>query len=461
MPELWNDKSVAQATSGKAQGSFSAQRVEIDSRKVQPGDLFVAICGEVHDGHKFIPDAKQKGAVACLVSKKPDVDIPYVLVKDTLEALTNMARKVRHETSATLVGITGSVGKTSSKEMMRLALNAHGRTYATQGNYNNHIGLPLCLANMPADTEYAVIEMGMNHAGEIAHLSNISQPHLALITAVEAVHIEFFDTEEGIADAKAEIFEGMAPGAHAVLNKDNKHFLRLARAAEAKQLAVTSVGTGAPCHLVERGEKIEVEIEGKKLSYRLPSLGHHMAYNSLLVLACIHALGLDVERSARALEHYREPKGRGGILSLRIADGCITLIDDSYNASPVSMRAAFSKTQEYWESHGKKGRKIAVLGDMLELGKDSRALHESLARDLGNFDLVFAAGEHMYYLYAALPPDKKAAHAREAVGLLPLIETALCPDDVLLVKGSNGSQMHRVTASLAEMFTVQEKKNAV
>lgn len=461
MHKLWDHQSVVRATGGKASGSWAASRVEIDSRKVQPGDLFVAIKGENHDGHDFIQAAKKSGAVACLVSKKPDIDMPYVLVDDTLKALVGMAKDVRERTRAVIVGITGSVGKTSSKEMMRLALSVHGKTYVTQGNFNNHIGLPLCLANMPHDTDYAVMEMGMNHASEISYLSHIARPNLALITTVDAVHMEFFASEEAIADAKAEIFDGMQPGAHAVLNKDNRHFLRLAKAAEAKGLKVTLAGTGAPCHIVGRDDDITAEFAGKKIRYHLPSLGQHMAHNSLLVLACVYALGLDVERSARALAQYQEPKGRGVVLSLPVSGGYVTVIDDSYNASPVSMRAAFVKTQEFWEKQGKKGRKIAVLGDMLELGKDSKSIHEALARDTGIFDLVFAAGELMYYLYAALPPEKKAAHARESIGLLPLIETAVQPGDVLLIKGSNGSKMHRVAASLTEMFNRSETTHAV
>lgn len=463
MPSLWDDIKTTGATDGKATGNWQASGVEIDSRRIKAGDVFVAIKGEQHDGHDFIEAAAKAGAVACVVSRAPKIKMPYVLVEDTLAALTAMAKDARARTGAAIIGITGSVGKTSSKEMLRLALAAHGSTFASSGNYNNHIGLPLCLANLPEDTKYAVLEMGMNHAGEIAHLSAIARPQVALITNVEAVHMEFFDSESAIADAKAEIFSGMVKGGAAVLNRDNKHFPRLAEAASKRGLKVLSCGTGeqADCRLLNRDKQITAQIYGEAITYTLPVLGAHMAQNSLMVLACVKALGLDVKKSAAALAAYQEPKGRGKVLPLTMDAGTVTVIDDSYNASPVSMRAAFAKTQEVWKNQGSKGRKIAVLGDMLELGKDSRALHEALAPDAVLFDLVFAAGELMYYLYAALPPEKKAAHAGEAVGLVPLLTAALKAGDVVLIKGSNGSRMHAVAAALKEMYPSPETLNVV
>ena len=462
MVELWNQDMALYATGGESFGSWKAQRVEIDSRKIQPGDLFVAICGENHDGHGFIEAAIQNGAVACIVSSAPDgIDIPYILVEDTLAALTLMAKASRNASDAILIGVTGSVGKTSSKEMLRLALSVHGKAYATSGNYNNHIGLPLCLANMPQDTDYAVIEMGMNHAGEIAHLSDIAKPDLALITIVGAVHIEFFKSEKEIADAKAEIFSGMEAGSQVVLNKDNKHFVRLSRVAEKNKLLVLAAGIGASCQIVKRdGQQIMAEFEGARITYHLLASGAHMAQNSLMVLACVHALGLGLQQSADALAAYKEPKGRGSVVQLPVDGGHVTLIDDSYNASPVSMRAAFAKTKEIAKNQGAT-RKIAVLGDMLELGDDSRAMHEALASELNAFDLVFAAGGLMYYLYALLLPEKKAAHAREAEGLLPLIRTAIKPGDVLLIKGSNGSGIHRIARQLIDMPQHSETPHAV
>lgn len=449
---LWNETMMQAATGGTTHGSWQAQRIEIDSRRIQPGDVFLAIKGENQDGHAYIQQARENGAVACIVSEAPKTDTPHLQVNDTLEALVALAKDARARTSATIVGITGSVGKTTTKEMLRLALSAHGNTYATSGNFNNHIGLPLSLANLPAEAKFAVIEMGMNHAGEISYLTNLAKPDIAAITNVEAVHIEFFESEEGIARAKAEIMEGLKPGAHIVLNRDNRHYPLLEKDARDRKLKIISVGSGkrADCQLVSVGEAIDTKIAGKNVHYSMQALGKHMAFSSLIALACVHGLGLDERPSADALENFREPEGRGRVSRCNVEGNYITLVDDSYNASPVSMRAAFAKTQDVWQQLGGHGRKIAVLGDMLELGEDSKIMHEQLAPDLAGFDLVFAAGEHMYALYAGLPPDIKASHAREAIGLLPLLTTALQAGDVVLVKGSHGSNMHAIAKSLSE-----------
>ncbi len=460
--KLWDNNTAAMATGGKAGGAWQASRVEIDSRRVKPGDLFVAIKGNNFDGHDFVSDALKKGAVAAMVSRSLTGIAPATLlvVGDTLEGLAALAKDARARSTAKFVGITGSAGKTSTKEMMKLALAAHGKPYATSGNFNNHIGMPLSLANLPEDTQYAVFEMGMNHAGEIAHLTKTVRPHVAIITNVEAVHMEFFTSVEAIADAKAEIFAGVEKNGAAVLNADNAQIERLAKAAQARGLNVLRCGKDAECRILSASGTITAEIASKKISYSLPVLGAHMAANSLLVLAAVHALGLDVQKSASALSAFEEPEGRGRIVNIRIGDKPVLLIDDSYNASPASMRAAFAKTQDVWAREGK-GRKVAALGDMLELGDNAKKMHEELAASLGGFDKIFTAGALMQHLHKVLPPAQQGGHVPTAKELLPILTQAAQAGDILLVKGSHGSKMYEIAQALRNPTAAKEKKHAV
>ncbi len=456
---LWDNNSAATATGGTTRGQWRASRVEIDSRRIQEGDLFVAIKGEHHDGHNFVADVLEKGAAAAMVHE-PMEEANILQVDDTMKALERLAHAARKCTHAKVVGVTGSVGKTGTKEMLRVALTAQGNTYATSGNYNNHIGLPLSMVNMPTDADYAVFEMGMNHAGEMSHLTSMARPDVAIITTIEAVHSEFFSSVEAIADAKAEIFESMREGSVAVLNHHNAHFARLEKAAKAKRLKVISVGRDAGCdvRLISAEHSIVADVAGKKITYHLPALGAHMVANSLMVLAAVHALGLDVQKSANALSAFEEPVGRGLVREV-VTDGkSITVIDDSYNASPASMRAAFAKTEELWLRGDKKGRKIAVLGDMLELGNDAAALHKKLADELTSFDMVFTAGKLMQHLHDALPAAKRGAHVATANALLPELQKSLKPQDIVLLKGSHGSHIYTVAGRL---LGTEDKKHAV
>lgn len=461
MSVLWDADSVALATGGVANGTFQAKRVVIDSRAVQPGDLFVAIKGERFDGHEFAEQALAKGAVAAIVSSpirgeagrgaqngatsqtSPPPNLPpngggtFVLVSDTQKALDGLGIYNRARSNAKIVGVTGSVGKTSAKEMLRVALAAHGETYATSGNYNNHIGTPLNLANMPVSAQFGVFEMGMNHAGEISHLTQMVRPQVAVITNIEAVHLEFFGTVDKIAEAKAEIFEGLEKGGVAVLNADQSYF------ADVKPRIIFGENNAADCRLLAyaptlSGCNIEANISGEKIAYTLAAIGKHFALSSLAVLAVVKALGLDVKKSAAALAAYCEPEGRGRVVKL----GDMLVVNDSYNASPASMRAAFAKTIEVWEAAGKKGRKVAVLGDMLELGLDGSALHAGLKDALAGFDAVYTAGPLMKHLHDALPQAARAGHAENAAALLKML--ALKPGDVVLIKGSHGSKMYEL-----------------
>ena len=460
MTILWTDKTAAAATHGKSQGTWEASRVEIDSRKIKPGDLFVALKGENFDGHSYIAEALAQGTVAAMVSRVPPgfEKVPLLVVADTLKGLEALAHAARKQTRAKIVGVTGSVGKTSAKEMLRLALAAHGKTYATGGNYNNHIGTPLNLANLPADTEFAVFEMGMNHAGEIAHLTQMVKPHIAAITNVEAVHMEFFRNIEAIADAKAEIFEAMTGESYGVLNRDNSQYGYLAKRAtghRVKHLVTFGAHEKSDCRLIDyranaEGCGISASIHGKHLTYTLKAVGRHWALASLLTLAVTHALGLDDEKTAKALAQFGELEGRGRIIRIPVEGGEALVIDDSYNASPAAMRAAFAKTQEVWEAAGGKGRKFAALGNMLELGPDSVALHTGLIPDIERyaFDGIFTAGELMKHLSDALPSSLRVGHAPEAMKLLPVLRKKLRAGDVLLIKGSHGSKMYELTAAL-------------
>ncbi|NBO18114.1 MAG: UDP-N-acetylmuramoyl-tripeptide--D-alanyl-D-alanine ligase [Proteobacteria bacterium] len=471
-PILWNEQTAAKATGGLAKGSWQATRVEIDSRKVQPGDLFVAIKGDVFDGHDFVKDALAKGAVAAVVSRTPEgvAAEKLLVVDDALRGLEDLGRQARQGSRAKIVGVTGSVGKTSTKEMLRMALSAHGKTYASSGNYNNHIGTPLNLANLPPDAQFAVFEMGMNHAGEISHLTKMVQPQVAAITTVEAVHIEFFDSIEGIADAKGEIFEGVPAGGTAVLNRDNAQYARqLKWVGEHKVANLLTFGAHekSDCRLVEYkpiagGCAVTASLMGREISYGMKAVGRHWAMTSLLVLCVSQALGLDAAKTATALSQFGELAGRGSLAVLKVKGGEATLIDDSYNASPAAMRAAFAKTREVWQALGGKGRKLAALGNMLELGADGPAMHSALAADLKEqgFDALFTAGELMQHLHKAVPEAMRAGHVAKAGELLPLIRSALKPGDVLLVKGSHGSKMYELAAALTQKND-EGKKHAV
>jgi UDP-N-acetylmuramoyl-tripeptide--D-alanyl-D-alanine ligase len=467
MTTLWTDSTAAAATSGKAQGSWQATRVVIDSRAVGAGDLFVAIKGDNFDGHDFVADALAKGAVAAMVSRVPAglENQPLLIVDDAFKGLEALGVAARKACRAKIVGVTGSVGKTSTKEMLKLALSAHGKTHATTGNLNNHIGTPLNLANLPADTDFAVFEMGMNHAGEISHLTKMVQPHVAAITTVEAVHIEFFESIEGIADAKSEIFEAMSGEGYGIVNRDNPHYGRVSKNAvnhNVKHIITFGSHEKSDCRLIDyrasaEGCTISASIHGKHLNYSLKAVGRHWALTSLLTLAATHALGLDDEKTAKALAQFGELDGRGSLVKIPVAGGEAIIIDDSYNASPAAMRAAFAKTQEVWEGQGRKGRKYAALGNMLELGQDAISLHTGLVPDIesNSFDAVFTAGDLMKHLHDTLPSGMRAGHVALAMQLLPLLEKKLKAGDVLLVKGSHGSKMYELAKALTDKASPQ------
>ncbi len=456
----WNADDLASALQvDVASKGWSAERFSIDSRTIQPGEIFIALQGEKMDGHHYVKAALDAGAEIAIVHHIVEgVDAQrQVLVDDTFDAMYELAAYHRARLDAKLVGVTGSVGKTGAKEALRLALATKGETYATSGNYNNHIGLPLCLINMPLSSKFGVFEMGMNHAGEISRLSVLLKPHLAMITTVESVHIEFFDSEEAIADAKAEIFHGMDKNGIAALPFDNPHFVRLKKAAEKHGLGrVISFGVNelAMCRLLDykaslEGAEVTATICGTPVSYRLGAMGRHWALTSVAVLAAAEALGANLPKAAEALASFREPKGRGRMTQVSWGDGEILLVDDSYNASPSSMAAACEKLAELKRALSGR-RTVAVLGDMLELGDLAPRMHAGLAKKLeeAKVDEVHTAGTLMAHLHKALPANMKGQHAADAPALTEELQSRLHAGDVVLVKGSHGSGMWKLAEAL-------------
>ena len=459
-PALWTAEEAGAATGGRNSASWRARGVCIDSRTIASEDLFVAIEGPTHDGHDFLAAAFDGGAAAGLVARTPSTlpaGAPVLVVDDTMDALNALARASRARSRARIAAITGSAGKTGTKEALRHVLARQAPTAASESSLNNHWGVPLSLARMPAAAAYGVFEVGMNHAGEISPLSRLLRPHVAVVTTVEAAHIEFFDSVEAIADAKAEIFDGIEAGGVAVLNRDNPHYHRLARAAAERGIEAI-VGFGAhdeaearlvDCDLEPESSRVTAIVAGTRLDYRIGVPGRHWVMNSLAVLAAAGALGADVEAAAAALAEIEPLAGRGRIHRLTAGAAGITLIDDSYNANPASVRAAIEQLARMVPGAG--GRRIAVLGTMLELGPAAPALHAALAVPLAEhgIDLVFTAGE-MRALGEALPAAMRGANAETGAELAPAVAAAVRAGDVVMVKGSNASRMGVVVDTLLQ-----------
>lgn len=458
---LWTRDEAVAASGGTCAADWQASGVSIDSRTLQPGELFVALAGPTHDGHDYVAKALAAGAAAALVHRRPEglaKDAPLLLVADTLEGLRRLGAAARARSTAICFAVTGSVGKTSTKEMLRHVLSAQAPAFAAAASFNNHWGVPLTLARLPVEARYAVFEMGMNHAGEIRPLTKLARPHVALVTQIAPAHIEYFpDGLAGIADAKAEIFEGLEPGGHAVINRDAPQAERLIARAQALGARVMTFGrhADATVRLLDLSlhatcSAIRAKVGRETLDYCLSLPGEHMAMNSLGVLAAVQAAGADTVKAAQAMASLKGLKGRGQRRQVPLGDGAVELIDDSYNANPVSMAAAFAVLGQAKPGSG--GRRIAVLGDMLELGAERDALHAGLAEPLlaSGVDLVFACGPAMAALVAVLPKAKVGAHAGDSAALAPRLLAALRPGDVVLVKGSLGSRMARIVEALTQ-----------
>ncbi|MDE2447005.1 MAG: UDP-N-acetylmuramoylalanyl-D-glutamyl-2,6-diaminopimelate--D-alanyl-D-alanine ligase [Alphaproteobacteria bacterium] len=470
---LWTIQEVLAATGGTLHGTIKVpmNAVSIDSRTLKVGDIFVAIRGDKMDGHDFVVPALKSGAGLAVVSRPtPEMLNAGAVLQvsdDPLQGLENMGRAARAWAQGQIIAITGSVGKTSTKEMLRVALSASGLTHASAASFNNHWGVPLTLSRMPRDAAYGVFEIGMNHAGEITPLVKMVRPHIAIVTLVAASHLGNFASLDQIAEAKAEIFNGLVLGGTAIINRDSPYFEMLAAAAK-KGGAKTIIGFGHHLDADVRMERLALHptcccvtanLMGEQVVYKLGVPGEHMALNSLAVLAAVKAAGADLARAMLALADAAPAKGRGVQERLIIPGGDLLLIDESYNANPTSMAAALALLEH--AKIGKNGRRIAVLGDMLELGSFGPDLHAGLAKmvDEHHIDVIYACGPLMRHLWDSLPRAKQGAYSDSSAALKNQLMADLRAGDAVMVKGSLGSKMGLVVDALRQKFTAVIKEN--
>ena len=466
---IWTSDEAVRATGGRSDIQWVAQGVSIDSRTIEFGDLFIALEGPNQDGHLYVEAALKPGAVAAVVRRPPeglDESAPLLVVDDTQKALEGLAVFARDRVGAHICAVTGSVGKTGTKEALRAALTRSGNTHVSAASYNNQWGVPLSLARMQRDARYAVFEIGMNHPGEITPLVRMVRPHVVIITTVEPAHLEYFAGIEAIADAKAEIFSGLEPGGVAILNRDNSQFGRLETAAQAAGARVISFGAeaGADVQLQRLAlhpncSCVSATLLDQEATYKIGMAGRHWVLNSLAVLAAVQALGGDIGLASVALAAMETPAGRGQKHRIDGPHGAFDLIDDSYNASPASMRSAISVLSG--ATVGGAGRRIAVLGDMKELGDEADRLHADLAGEIAaaDVDQVFCVGELMGHLAEALPPAITCVSADNAERAAPLVIAAVKAGDAVLVKGSLASNMKLVVEALLALQAMPQAAN--
>lgn len=458
---IWLAEEAAAATGGRLIGAdaWLASGVSIDTRSLAPGDLFVAL-KDVRDGHEFLAQAFVSGACAALISDPDKAQGlgPCLLVGDVLVALRKLGETARDRGEAKRVAVTGSVGKTSTKEALALCLAASGPTHRSVKSYNNHWGVPLTLSRMPRSSRYAVFEIGMNHRGEIAPLTKLVKPHAALVTTIAPAHVENLGSLENVADEKGDVYTGLEPGGAALIPNEAPHARRLIEAAERNGANIIRFGRDEGCEarllkfeMVEGGSLAEADILGRAIRYRIGAEGAHWALNSVAALAAVDVIGADLHAAAHALGDLRAADGRGAALKVHAGFGSFLLVDDAYNANPTSMAAAFATLGA--RAPGPGGRRIVALGDMLELGPDARAYHAGLVAplDQAGVDLVFCAGPLMAALNEALPPTRRGGYAGSAEALIPLLAAALRAGDIVLVKGSNSSRMGLVVDALAKL----------
>lgn len=460
-PPLWTFAELEATMGGRLFGSQpkAVYGVSIDSRTTQPGDLFFAIKGDNFDGHDFVTKSFRQGASLAIVSedKLPALGRtagPFLVVADVLEALQKLGMAARARSEARIVAVTGSVGKTSTKELLATGLSAEGRVHASIKSFNNHWGVPLSLARMPLDAEFGVFEIGMNHAGEIEPLVKMVRPHVAIVTTIAPVHLEFFDSVDGIAAAKAEIFAGLESGGTAILNSDNSYFDFLKGEAEKAWAGrVISFGSGSAAEarlvdfaLSDAGSIVVADIAGQELTFAMPTSGRYLAENTMAVLATAHALGTNIERVADALSGFKLMGGRGAREMLPLQAGAYTLIDESYNANPASMSASIGMLGDLKTN----GRKIVVMGDMLELGSDAPQLHAELNAAIQATDInrVLLCGPQMKTLWDLLPEPRKSTYAATSRDLMAPLLAEIASGDVVMVKGSLGMAMSTLVETL-------------
>ena len=476
-PVLWTDEQISVATQAHCTGPFTVSGVSIDTRSLELGDLFVALPGPERDGHDFVDAAFATGATAALVCRGKIDPMkaagPLVEVDNVSAALEALAHAARARSGAYITAVTGSVGKTSVKEALRLALSKSGETFASEKSFNNHIGVPLSLARMPQDCAYGVFEVGMNHAGEIDALVRMVRPHCAIITHVGTAHIEHFDSEADIARAKGEIFNDMAndvvEGGTVIIPADNPHIDLLVELAEARGIADIRCFTtdekaaaselphivASKIYLHETCSCVSGRIDDAEVTFKVGTPGAHHVSNSLAVLGAVQAAGADLALAALSLAEVEALSGRGRRHVLDVAGGPCVLIDESYNANPASMSAAI-KALGLVPRLGQ-GRRIAVLGDMAELGEASKDLHIDIAglMDTVDIDLVFSCGPQMAHMFAHLPPDRRGIHASSTGALTNILQAEIHAGDVVMVKGSHASRMNQVVDALLEAETAR------
>jgi len=448
---LWDMAALGAATGGTTLADAMVDGVSIDSRSVAPGELFVAL-RDARDGHDFVLDALARGAVCAMVDRDPPgvpPGAPLLRVADTQAGLTALGTAGRARFAGRVAAITGSVGKTGTKDMLRLMLAASGPTHAAQASYNNHWGVPLTLARLNADDRFAVIEIGMNNPGEIAPLAALARPHVAAITAVGEAHVGRLGSLDAIAEEKGMILGGLEADGVAVLPCGSPHFARFAALAGGARILGFGHGATADVRLLEAttgadGTRATIAVLGTEVGIAMPAVGLHHAENACCALAVAFALGAD-PATAAALAGYAPGAGRGAARQVAVPGGTALLIDESYNAAPPAMHAALAALAS-WPGT----RRIAVLGEMRELGERSAALHAGLAASTTTADLVFCCGPDMAHLHAALPAARRGALAADSTALAPIVRDALRPGDVVLVKGALGSRMAVIVQALAE-----------
>ena len=449
---LWTARELVDATGGIMSAPWDADGVSIDTRSLQPGDMFVALLGDGRDGHAFVEDALAKGAAGALVHEDVMPSGPVLRVDDTLAGLTRLggfARSRFDQAKGRLIAVTGSVGKTTTKEMLRGVLSAFARTHASAASYNNHWGLPLTLARLPREAQYCIAEIGMNHAGEIAPLARLARPHVTVITAIAPAHVGHLGSIEAIADEKASIMGALESGGIAVLPSNSAQLPRLRAAAGNAAILTFGTHAEADVRLIHvdcdaDGSLIRIDIAGHTASLRLNAPGRHMAVNAAAALAVTTALGLDPTTAIAGLEAFVPLPGRGARRNVAVPGGSVLLLDESYNGNSTSMRAALDVLRLQQAQ-----RRVAVLGDMLELGDEGPAEHTGLAEAVtASVDCLFTCGPLMRTLFDAVPPSLRGGHAGHSGALAPLVAAHLHRGDVVLVKGSLGSGMKRVVEAI-------------
>lgn len=452
---IWNAESLSEALGiTNIPANIEINSVSIDSRNIKPKSLFIGIEGENFNGGEYAAESLKKGAVLAIVNKNvkvsSDLKTQVIQVDDTLEVLNKLAAYSRKRVKGSIVGVTGSVGKTSTKEMLSLALSQQGEVYISEGNFNNEYGLPLSLANMPQDTDFGIFEMAMRGPGQISELSKLSRPEVAIITNIEPVHLEFFNSTAGIADAKSEIYDGMEKG-YAIINADNPYYQIINSKAVQKKLQIITFAENnkANFQLIyyapnNNTSEITTEVFGVDMHYTIGLTGKQHAMNSLAVLAAVHALGGDVQNAAYQLRYFKAQPRRGEII---VNNKGVTIIDDSYNASPASVQYALENLHNFRKSAT---RLIAVLGDMRELGHNGPQYHKDLMGCIVKLgiDEVFTVGDLMHHLHEALPANIKAAHTNNSQEMAALIAKEIKSGDVIMVKGSFSMNMNLIVKAI-------------